>query len=480
MLDMLLGNSGLAALIAFALVLIPAVIIHELGHYLAGKSVGITILEFGIGFPPRVGRLFTWRGTEFTLNWLPLGGFVRPLGEDIVSQKGDDEENADRVEAEKRGISNIKSVSEATPIQRIFFFSAGAIANLISAFLLFILAGMLGVPGISLDVAYVDPNSALYAAGLRNNDVIESIDGQNFLTPTDLVEQIERAPNDPVEIVVRRGEEGEVVQITSAGETSTPLALGSSLVRIVEVVNGSPADEVGIRPGDFVVTFNGETVLTTLELQQMTVTNLGNEVTLELLRPETGTDSLLEISIVPREDPPPNEGAMGVRISNAGVSNDTGVIYQALPNQVMVNLSLTESVQYSTQSFVGLFAMIADLPSQIAQGNISAAEARPVSVVGISQIGGRFLTESIEERQPVRILNYIALISIALGLTNLLPIPALDGGRILFVFIEMVRGRPIPPEREGMVHLLGLIFLLSVTVVVIINDILNPVTDLLP
>ncbi len=480
MLDMLLGNSGLAALIAFALVLIPAVIIHELGHYLAGKSVGITILEFGIGFPPRVGRLFTWRGTEFTLNWLPLGGFVRPLGEDIVSQKGDDEENADRVEAEKRGISNIKSVSEATPIQRIFFFSAGAIANLISAFLLFILAGMLGVPGISLDVAYVDPNSALYAAGLRNNDVIESIDGQNFLTPTDLVEQIERAPNDPVEIVVRRGEEGEVVQITSAGETSTPLALGSSLVRIVEVVNGSPADEVGIRPGDFVVTFNGETVLTTLELQQMTVTNLGNEVTLELLRPENGTDSLLEISIVPREDPPPNEGAMGVRISNAGVSNDTGVIYQALPNQVMVNLSLTESVQYSTQSFVGLFAMIADLPSQIAQGNISAAEARPVSVVGISQIGGRFLTESIEERQPVRILNYIALISIALGLTNLLPIPALDGGRILFVFIEMVRGRPIPPEREGMVHLLGLIFLLSVTVVVIINDILNPVTDLLP
>ncbi|MEL7235546.1 MAG: site-2 protease family protein, partial [Chloroflexota bacterium] len=114
------------------------------------------------------------------------------------------------------------------------------------------------------------------------------------------------------------------------------------------------------------------------------------------------------------------------------------------------------------------------------RGNITANEARPISIVGISQIGGRFLTESIEQNRPVVILNYIAVISIALGLTNLLPIPALDGGRILFVLIEMVRGRPIPPEREGIVHLLGLIFLLSVTVVVIINDIVNPITDLIP
>jgi regulator of sigma E protease len=90
------------------------------------------------------------------------------------------------------------------------------------------------------------------------------------------------------------------------------------------------------------------------------------------------------------------------------------------------------------------------------------------------------LRESIQQERPVLILNYIAIISIALGLTNLLPLPALDGGRILFVLIEMVRGRPIPPEREGMVHLLGLVFLLSLTVVIIINDFINPISELIP
>ena len=84
MLDFLLGNDGLSAIVAFGLVLIPAIFVHEMGHFLAAKAVGITILEFGIGFPPRMATLFTRGETMYTLNWLPIGGFVRPLGEDFV------------------------------------------------------------------------------------------------------------------------------------------------------------------------------------------------------------------------------------------------------------------------------------------------------------------------------------------------------------------------------------------------------------
>jgi regulator of sigma E protease len=90
-----------------------------------------------------------------------------------------------------------------------------------------------------------------------------------------------------------------------------------------------------------------------------------------------------------------------------------------------------------------------------------------------------FLQESIQQDRPTIILEYIALISLALGITNLLPIPALDGGRILFVVIELIRGKPISPEREGMVHMIGLLILLSLMAVVIVNDIANPITDLL-
>ena len=91
MLELLLNNNFLMSILAFALILIPAIIIHELGHFFAAKMVGINVLEFGIGFPPRAVRLFMWGETEFTLNWLPIGGFVRPLGEDMIGPVGDED-----------------------------------------------------------------------------------------------------------------------------------------------------------------------------------------------------------------------------------------------------------------------------------------------------------------------------------------------------------------------------------------------------
>jgi regulator of sigma E protease len=122
---------------------------------------------------------------------------------------------------------------------------------------------------------------------------------------------------------------------------------------------------------------------------------------------------------------------------------------------------------------------IFSLPAQIINGSANGEDLRFASIVGISQVGGLFLQESIQRSQPTIIIEYIALISLVLGLTNLLPIPALDGGRILFVLIEVLRGRPIAPEREGMVHLVGLALLLSLMVVVMVNDVINPLTDIL-
>ena len=120
MLDFLVGNDLLSALVAFVLVLIPAVIVHELGHFLAARAIGVSVLEFGIGFPPRVAKLFTWRETEFTLNMIPLGGFVRPLGEDMVrppedkggERSGDSpaESGADRSSRDRR--TQVAYVSE--------------------------------------------------------------------------------------------------------------------------------------------------------------------------------------------------------------------------------------------------------------------------------------------------------------------------------------------------------------------------------
>jgi regulator of sigma E protease len=114
-------------------------------------------------------------------------------------------------------------------------------------------------------------------------------------------------------------------------------------------------------------------------------------------------------------------------------------------------------------------------PLMLIRGQITPSEARPVSVVGISQLAGRAAEETASQGDWFPILWFTGIISVALGFTNLLPIPALDGGRILFVLVEIVRGRRIEPEREGMVHLVGMLVLLGLMVLIIIQDIVNPI-----
>src|SRR5215831_10497900 len=135
----------LLAAFAFLIVLGPIVLIHEFGHFIAARLIGVTVLEFGLGFPPRALKLFEQGGTIFTLNWLPIGGFVRPLGEDFVKPEGDDATEKERAAFEKYQAEmaelgqkrvTTKSLMEATPLQRIFFLSAGAGMNFVGAFVL--------------------------------------------------------------------------------------------------------------------------------------------------------------------------------------------------------------------------------------------------------------------------------------------------------------------------------------------------------
>jgi regulator of sigma E protease len=187
-----------------------------------------------------------------------------------------------------------------------------------------------------------------------------------------------------------------------------------------------------------------------------------------------------ELSLTPRSNPPSGQGAMGISINTAAIQPALDIAFQEGTQRDLVPLSFGGSVQYSLDRIGEVISTIASIPARIIGGTADPNEMRLVSPLGISQVGAGLLQESIERDQPTIILEFMALISLALGLTNLLPIPALDGGRILFVLIEIVRGRPIAPEREGMVHLIGLALLLSLMVVVLFNDIANPLTNLLP
>ena len=154
-------------LLIFLVVFCGLILFHELGHFLAARYFGIRVTEFGIGFPPRMLRLGKWRETEFTLNWLPFGGFVRPAGEDDPT------------------VPN--GLASAPPLQRIVVLAAGSLTNVMVAFLLFWFGFTTGWPD-TVVVARVEPNSPAAAAGLLADDVVQQVGGTSIHTPQQLAD----------------------------------------------------------------------------------------------------------------------------------------------------------------------------------------------------------------------------------------------------------------------------------------------------
>jgi regulator of sigma E protease len=355
-----LGSTGLSIL-SFFIVIGPLIFFHELGHFLAARWNNIHVEEFGIGYPPRMLTLFERGGTKYTLNWLPLGGFMRPAGEDDPQVGG--------------------GFASSSKRARISVLAAGPGANVIIAFLLLVVMFMTGAP----------------------------------------------------------------IELPGA--------------EIVAVERDSPASEGGLEVGDIIMKADDVEITSydklTTYISQQRKDNPGEAITLTVLR----DGESLALDVVPRVNPPDGQGPTGIQVQSI-----IEVRRFSLP--AAVGESLNEMWTY-TKAFV-------ELPIAAIKGLIPARYMRPVSPIGISELGGQALQASIDQNQAWPIIQITAVISLALAVTNLLPLPALDGGRILFVLIEAVRGRRIDPQRETMVHLIGFAILLTTMLVFVYLDIVDP------
>ncbi len=484
-----LSSDFLFSIIAFGLILIPAIIIHELGHFFAAKWAGINVLEFGVGFPPRLATLFRWGETDFTLNWLPLGGFVRPLGEDMLGPNADPDEDgfsenpdgkpkksafmSDRDELIARGVpeEDLKSVSEAKPLPRIFFMAAGALANVVSAIVLFIIAALFGLPefaGVRVQIVDIPANSEFSNTPVQVDDAIERVNGERFETYDALFSYWLSQNDDPVTLSMLRPADETQYEVTLPASALESI---SGLVRVTTIVEDTPAAEAGIQAGDLISAINGEplnnTDPTTFLVERIQA-SVNEPVRLSVLR----DGQIREITVTPRDAQ--NGGQVGIGIQPAFRSANGVQFNEATPQQQLAPKPLGEAVVFGFSQTYDILELIVTLPAQLINGVISPEQARPVSVVGISQIGGSILQQSVAERNPSVALHFMGMISIFLGITNLLPIPALDGGRIVFVIIEMVRGKPVPPHIENQIHYIGMALLLLLGVIVIFYDIFNP------
>lgn len=352
-------NTNLLVEIAqFVGALASLIIIHEVGHFVLCRLLKVEVEEFGLGIPPRALTLFEADGTKFSLNWLPLGGFVRPKGENDPSIQG--------------------GLAAAKPGVRLAVYLAGPLSNLLVGIILYgMIFTRLGVP-----------------------------------IPTQ--------------------------------------------VEIKEVAPNSPAAQAGLLPRDLVLKVNDEEIDSTDALHDAIYANLDKPTTIQYER----QGQQIQIVLTPRSKPPQGEGAIGIVMGNP--SRPIG-LFEALP--------MGAAAAY--QQGVGLLT----LPVRLLQGQIAPEAARLVGFKGMFDI-----YQEVRETEPtpsvpggVNLLAFFAMITVSLGMLNLLPIPALDGGRILFILPELLLRRRIPPDRENLINLVSFSLLILLLIYVNLQDFINPI-----
>ena len=418
-------------IVVFLVVLGGLVVAHEVGHYAAARLSGIRVLEFGVGLPPRV-LSFRRGGTDYTLNLLPLGGFVRMLGE----------EDPDGPE----------SFSAKSPWRRLFVLAAGSAMNAALPVLLFAAVFMIPQPVLVTDVAVLDvaPGSPAQAAGILPGDVVRSASGRPIDNTSDLRTAIHLRLGAHVDVVVERQGRRVALHIPEArvapptGEGAVGVLLADGRLTVADAAPGSAAARAGLREGDLLLRVGGARVLRDGDPEAVAAALLaadpGAAVSVDVLR--AGRLVALEL--------PPGEQLGGLAVS-------------VRPEE--------SRSQGPVRAFASSFRQIADV-LVLARNEISLWIAGAGVVQLSGPVGIAHITGQVAQAGLSPLITWTALLSINLAIINLLPIPALDGGRIVFVLLEIARGgRRLDPGRERMVHLAGFVALFGVIIAVSVSDV---------
>jgi regulator of sigma E protease len=377
-------------------------------------------------------------------------------------------------------LANPKSVFEAKAWQKIWFLFAGPLFNFITALVLFIIVPLTGAAFTRFDVTITDvyPDSEAALKALREGDLVTHVNGQPFDNAAELESLLQdylaENPGSQVTFTISRpltGQTFDTAMTPVEQEEDIPL----ERVRILEVQSDSPALEAGLLANDIIISANGQEINTLEQMQEITAANDGQEIMVVVEREK----ERIEVPVTPRRLGDEDQARIGITINFVVFSPAFGFVVDDDADSrefYTERLGLIDSLDYGVTKFTTAMELIVRFPAELVRGNLSAQEARPIGPVGVTQVS----VEIAQERPYQDFIDWIALISIALAVTNLLPIPGLDGGRILFVLVEIIRGKPMEPEREGVVHLMGFLFLLMIGIAVFALDIIYPIQDQLP
>jgi len=438
-------------ILSFVVVIGILILIHELGHFLVARWTGVGVERFSIGFGP---VLLRWRGkeTEYCLSAIPMGGYVKMMGEENPLEGGG-----------SALVDPAKSFSLKPLPSRFLIVFAGPGMNFVLAAAIFAAVFMtVGRPVLPSTLGRIKPDGPAAQAGLRTGDRVTAVGGAPVANWEDLVNLIQAAKGETRQITFARDGHEQRTGLTPTrtkvrdifGDEREMWDLGArpfAPAKIGEVLPGYPAARAGLLAGDTVVALEGTSVFSWDELAEAIHKRAGKQTELTVER----DGQSLSVTVVPQ--PVKDRGPSGeeVEVGRIGISPTVAVAYVRLNPIVAVGQGILRTWDMTALTAVGLWKLVTrQLPASTIGGPIQ-----------IAVVAGEQAKQGITS-----LAFFTAVISVNLALLNLLPVPMLDGGHLLFFVIEAVRGRPLSLRKREVAQQVGLFLLLLLMVFAVYND----------
>jgi len=401
------------------------IFIHESGHFLVAKACKIKVKEFAIGFGPTIWKK-QGKETKYALRLIPLGGFVNMLGEEERS--------------EEEG-----SFSKASIPKRIAVVIAGGAVNIVFGLLVYFILMSSSGNYISTTIDSVVPNYVAEEVGLKANDEILEIDDKKVRLNSDIDEKLQNSKGETITLTIKR--ENEIKDIELLPTIQETKAIGIYLGaeendlsgEIKSIYQNSPAEKAGIMAGDKILSINGENPKADpYKIVELISNSETNEIVLEIER----NNEIIQFNVIPETQK----------------SYKLGVTFKIAEN------TFANNIYYGFWDTIDFSVSLLDNLKMILTGNVSADQL--MGPVGISEVVSK--TQGI-----VEFIYMLALISLSLGVTNLLPFPPLDGGKVVILLIEAIRRKPLKENVEIAIQMAGFLLLIGLSIYVTYNDVLR-------
>ncbi|MBT3341646.1 MAG: RIP metalloprotease RseP [Gemmatimonadetes bacterium] len=426
----------LSTLVSFIIALGILVFVHELGHFLVAKRAGIRVERFSLGYPPKMIG-FTYGETEYCISWVPFGGYVKVAG---MADVGSEDSTGAPWEFPSKSVGT-----------RIGVIAAGPLMNFLFAFCAFVL--LYNAYGIdTIDSTSVNPEAGSIAEqrGLQNGDQIRSVNGTLVSNAFELSQALDLSEGSGVTLEIERHRELVSIDLPAAddeGDYGLRLLLPTT---VGNVIDGMPAAELGLEPGDLITVVAGNDVSTWTQMREAISVHPDEAITIIWQR--DGQD--LEGSITPR-----GIGEGEDRFGQIGIS----------PHSSTTQVGFVDATSMALTNVVASSGLILEFLGRIYQPENYNQVGGPISIA--------MMAGDTAERGTRDYINFLAQLSVNLAILNLLPIPVLDGGHLLFLAMEAIRGRPPSLRLREISQQVGLVVLLFIMVLVTFNDLNRHVVD---